>query len=113
MSLAVLLATAAQAWGDRISADPKFDCAMRKLAYDYGKSLLPRMKEFESLFYALNLDDPNCKGVLTADRTMNLAAVSNETDRTVEIPSGSLFVHPQGDDESAGEEKTPLRTIAR
>ena len=46
--LCVLFAAAA--------AVPKsFDCKMRKLAYAYGKQLLPRMGSFESLYYALDL----------------------------------------------------------
>ena len=32
-----------------------FDCKMRKLAYAYGKKLLPRMGAFQSLYDALDL----------------------------------------------------------
>lgn len=34
-----------------------FDCAMRKLAYSFGQQALPRFGNFESLFYALGLND--------------------------------------------------------
>ena len=34
-----------KAWGPSAS----FDCAQRKLAYEYGKALLPRMGSYESL----------------------------------------------------------------
>jgi len=37
-----------------------FDCPMRKFAYEHGMELLPRMKGFSSLYYALNLNDPQC-----------------------------------------------------
>ena len=44
-----------------------FDCAMRKAAYDYGKHLLPRKKNFEELYYALYLNDPECLVPLNND----------------------------------------------
>ena len=44
-----------------------FDCAMRQLAYAYGKQLAPRQGKFESLFYALGLNDPACKADLSGE----------------------------------------------
>ena len=41
-------------------APASFDCAMRQAAYEYGKHNLPRKGAFESLYYALNLNDPSC-----------------------------------------------------
>ena len=38
----------------------EFDCEMRKAAYEYGQTLLPRMEEFETLWYALNLNSEDC-----------------------------------------------------
>lgn len=46
--LAVAAATVAGSWGQEvIPAPPAFDCAMRKLAYDFGRDLIPRAAEFE------------------------------------------------------------------
>ena len=44
------------------SVPATFDCAMRKAAYDFGRKLIPRQGGFESLFYALDLNDPDCQG---------------------------------------------------
>ena len=46
-----------------------FDCAMRKLAYKYGKQQIPRQGKFESLWYALDLNDPTCTTPLTSSTT--------------------------------------------
>ena len=52
----------------RSSAIPKsFDCAMRKAAYEYGKKLQPRHGSFPSLYYALDLNAPDCTVPLAAD----------------------------------------------
>ena len=43
------------------SVPASFDCSMRKAAYAFGRSLLPRIGDgFASLYYALNLNDPAC-----------------------------------------------------
>jgi len=44
-----------------------FDCAVRKLAYDYGKHLIPRMGSFESLWYALDLNSDDCHVNITEE----------------------------------------------
>ena len=46
------------------SVPASFDCAMRKAAYAFGQKLMPRLGAFEPLFYALDLNDPNCTGKL-------------------------------------------------
>jgi hypothetical protein len=62
---------------------PSFDCAMRKLAYKYGKQQIPRMEKFESLYYALDLNNPNC--------TVPLASNNNKNDTpNVEVPIKEL-----------------------
>ena len=54
-----------------------FDCAMRKLAYAYGKKLVPRQGVFESLYYALDLNAENCSVPLAQTQSLDLdAAVS-------------------------------------
>jgi len=44
-----------------------FDCAVRKLAYEYGKHLIPRLGSFESLWYALDLNSDNCHVNITKE----------------------------------------------
>ena len=100
----LVLLPAATAWGP----SPSFDCAMRKLAYKYGKQLIPRMGDFESLYYALDLNDPNCPGVvLNSSDHSSTSFVANP------LPEGlKLFVHPiSGDDTNRGTVNSPLRTI--
>lgn len=60
---------AAKGWpvGKVGSVPASFDCKMRKLAYAYGKQLLPRHGTFESLYYALDLSNPDCHEVLKSD----------------------------------------------
>ena len=104
ISLLALL-PAASAWGPV----PSFDCAMRKLAYQYGKQLIPRMGKFESLYYALNLNNhSDCPGVaLESSNHMNAASIDTP------LPEGmKLFVHPvSGHDDNLGTIKSPFRTI--
>ena len=106
LSLLALL-PAASAWGPV----PSFDCAMRKLAYKYGKQLIPRMGDFESLYYALNLNNdstcPHNHSVLGSSDHLN--APSMETP----LPEGmKLFVDPiSGDDDNFGAIKSPFSTI--
>jgi len=107
---AVALAAApvcASAWGP----NPSFDCAMRKLAYAYGKQLIPRMGNFESLYYALDLNDPSCK--LELNGTATDPATATAVVPRAELPAGrKIFVHPtSGDDLAAGAMDSPLRTI--
>merc|ERR1719174_205941 len=104
LSFLCLLLPAASAWGP----SPSFDCAMRKLAYKYGKQLIPRKGNFESLYYALDLNDPNCPGVM-----LNSSDHSSTPSATNPLPEGlKLFVHPiSGNDANQGTMKSPFRTI--
>ena len=53
----LLAAAAADPWGPT-GTPASFDWVMRQLAYEYGQQLLPRMGKFESLYYALGLNEP-------------------------------------------------------
>ena len=59
----VLLLSARRAapWPLPENVSQAFDCDMRKAAYAYGKKLVPRMGSFESLYYALDLNNESCK----------------------------------------------------
>ena len=58
--LVLLTATATAKWplraAHRDAVPSTFDCLMRKAAYEYGKKLLPRRKDFLELYYALDLN---------------------------------------------------------
>ena len=100
------LLPAASAWGPV----PSFDCAMRKLAYQYGKQLIPRMGDFESLYYALNLNnDSTCPH----NHSVLDSSYSNAPSTETPLPEGMrLFVHPiSGDDDNFGNIDSPFRTI--
>ena len=103
---ALLNVGGAAAWGP----SPTFDCAMRKLAYTYGKQLLPRMGEYESLYYALDLNDTTCSTPMASN-----AASSGKVARApAPLPLGAkLFVDPTaGSDASKlGAMESPLRTV--
>merc|ERR1711865_533576 len=83
-----------------------FDCAMRKLAYKYGKQLIPRMGSFESLYYALDLNDPSCQSQLPT------SPQSATQEPVLTAPSNGLFVAPHsGSDSAEGSVTSPLRTV--
>ena len=65
-----------------------FDCAMRKAAYAYGQALLPRLGAFDSLFYALNLNDPACPGELSTPKR------SSPHRTSVPLPSDGVYASP-------------------
>jgi len=81
---------------------PSFDCGMRKLAYEYGKKLLPRQGAFESLYYALDLNSADCH------ETLQGAPVEQPH---FDLPEKALFVAPDGDDKAAGTHIAPLRSL--
>jgi hypothetical protein len=99
-------------WGPSAS----FDCAMRKLAYQYGKQLIPRMGSFESLYYALDLNDPSCPTEMTpghAELSPSAWTSTNAETTPSGLPGGpKIFVHAtSGNDAAVGEIDTPVRTI--
>mmetsp|Transcript_5666 Transcript_5666/g.13013 ORF Transcript_5666/g.13013 Transcript_5666/m.13013 type:complete len:787 (+) Transcript_5666:23-2383(+) len=79
-----------------------FDCKMRKLAYAYGKKLLPRMGAFESLYYALDLNSPDCHEQLHGPIPVPLHH---------KLPEKALFVAVDGNDHGDGSKAQPLKTM--
>lgn len=80
-----------------------FDCAMRKLAYEYGQKTLPRRGEFRTLFEALQLEYCDMP-------------VPSEYDHHVppqyEKQSESIYVAPDGKDSNDGSFEAPLASVA-
>ena len=81
---------------------------MRKAAYAYGQKLLPRKGAFDSLYYALNLNDPDCKLELVHERQSD--PVEEGAKEEVWLKD-AVFVSPDGDDRASGEQAAPLRSI--
>merc|ERR1711871_1074923 len=72
-----------------------FDCAMRKLAYAYGKKLVPRQGSFESLFYALDLNEPNCTESLGNDEVTDRADLTTPLSKIKSIDvNDAILVSP-------------------
>merc|ERR1719440_998804 len=80
-------------------APASFDCSARKLAYTYGKQLLPRQGKFDALYYALGLNEDSCHAPMTGGEHQ-IAAGS--------VPEGAFFVDAkEGTDSGPGTQKTP------
>lgn len=79
-----------------------FDCEMRKLAYEYGKKLIPRMGAFESLYYALDLDSADCHVASTGKPFTGPGA---------KLPTKAVFVAVDGRDDGDGTEGQPLKSL--
>ena len=69
-------------------APASFDCDMRKLAYQYGKQQIPRKKDFQSLWYALDLNSPTCTTPL--DGTTSPESTPNTEIPVKELPTISI-----------------------
>eukprot|EP00755_Sulcionema_specki_P003465 Sspe_Gene.3629::Locus_1210_Transcript_1_1_Confidence_1.000_Length_1933::g.3629::m.3629 len=89
-----------------------FNCKMRKLAYEYGQKALPRYGKFESLYYALGLND-DCTDVVPPPKF-------TDEDRRPAPPvyaageGNVLFVdYNKGSDGNSGSITAPLKTVAK
>lgn len=82
---------------------------MRQAAYAFGQSLLPRQGKFESLFYALDLNDPSCPPTEMKEPSKPYI------EEVKPVPADAVFVAVDGDDELAtkmsGSINTPFRSI--
>eukprot|EP00730_Choanoeca_flexa_P018055 TRINITY_DN8757_c0_g1_i1.p1 TRINITY_DN8757_c0_g1~~TRINITY_DN8757_c0_g1_i1.p1 ORF type:complete len:906 (+),score=246.00 TRINITY_DN8757_c0_g1_i1:1-2718(+) len=87
-----------------------FDCAMREYAWEFGKQLLPQYNQFESLFYALGLND-DC------DVSMPDFTPADQSPEPPTFPSGDgdcvYYVDfNKGNDANEGTIDSPLKTVA-
>lgn len=83
-----------------------FDCAVRKLAYEYGKETRPERGDFRTLFEALQLQHCDMKTPAEFDHytSPDFGAASATT---------SVFVSLDGKDTNDGTMKKPFASIAR
>lgn len=87
-----------------------FDCGMRKLAYIYGKQLLPRLGQFTPLHEALNLGDPTCSVYLHKGAKEHHGGLEDASAHS--FSGDTVFVDPvKGTDGGAGTENSPLKTL--
>ena len=104
---ALCLATSTLAWPLQNGVTPEFDCAVRKAAYAYGKTLLPRLGLFGPLYYALDLNNETCKVDFHEKQGV-------KSDTATTFPPGTIFVSPNGSDESVGTDiDAPIKSIQK
>jgi len=86
-----------------------FDCAMRKAAYTFGRTLIPRLGAFPDLFYALGLNEPACEGELQA---LDAGQPPPEPPAAT-LPSDAVYVSPssQAGPQGDGSLDAPMRSL--
>ena len=109
--LLAVISTITLGWAPPYGVPTSFDCETRKLAYIFGRELVPRRGSFESLWYALDLagNDTSCVVPLppTTPATASLPSAEKMW------PSGAFFVDANNgaDHAKRGAIEVPLRTI--
>jgi len=107
VSLAVLRCLLAASVRAPVPVPYAFDCAARRFAYEYGQKLIPRGGSFDSLLYALNLNDPECAPLHGLEAAEVPAALEPQA-----LPSGSIYVDAStGADGNDGSPQAPLRSL--
>ena len=100
-------------WGQ--PGGESFDCAMRKLAYTFGKQLRPDQGAFASLHKALDLNafKGNCSTEAVAPTAEQVAAAQTfaPTELLVTPKTGALFVAVDGDDSADGSFTAPMQSV--
>lgn len=69
------------------------DC-LNRLAYNFGKQLIPRQGKFESLYYALNLNDPSCTVEQPEPEVSPWTKVHTSPFSHVDVPAHAVVVAP-------------------
>ena len=88
--------------------DPKVDCPIKELAWDYAKQLLPQYGTFQAVYDALQLQ--NCDVSLESGRVFHYEAKNSKPIAVV----NEIFVDiVNGKDSAEGSKENPLRTIER
>jgi hypothetical protein len=102
---------------DYVPPPAAFDCAMRKLAFEYGQALLPRLGGFGALRAALGLDNATagaCSVAATAPVAAATAAAPTGRGggRTAAVlPAAAVYVAPLAPPGGDGSVGRPLRSL--
>jgi hypothetical protein len=104
------LTSFAFSWDPPYGVPASFDCATRKLAYTFGRELVPRRGSFDALWYALDLagNDTTC---VVPNLALATAPAEEKKERT--WSRNTLFVDSNNgvDRADRGTIEAPLRTI--
>ena len=88
--------------------DPKVDCPIKELAWDYAKQLLPQYGTFQAVYDALQLQ--NCNVSLKSGRVFEYEVRYSKP----AVGVNEIFVDiVNGNDSAEGSKDDPLRTIER
>ena len=92
-----------------LNVDPKLDCAIKELALDFAKKLLPRQGEFKSAYDALELEA--CNVSLSSGKQYEPRPFLYQP--TLQADAIEIYVDvSRGDDNNTGTIDKPLKTLA-
>ena len=93
-----------------LNVDPKLDCAIKELAWDFAKKLLPQQGEFMSAYDALQLEA--CNISLSSGRQYQPRPFLHQP--TLKADAIEIYVDvSHGDDNNTGTIDKPLKTLAQ
>ena len=93
-----------------LNVDPKLDCALKELAWDFAKKLLPRQGEFKSAYDALQLEA--CNVSLSSGKQYEPRPFLYQP--TLQADAIEIYVDvSHGDDNNTGTIDKPLKTLAQ
>ena len=93
-----------------LNVDPKLDCAIKELAWDFAKKLLPQQGEFKSAYDALELEA--CNISLSSGRQYQPRPFLHQP--TLRADAIEIYVDvSHGDDNNTGTIDKPLKTLAQ
>ena len=91
-----------------VDMDTSLDCALKELAWDYAKKLLPRQGSFQSAYDALQLS--TCNVSLASGKRHTLCDRSS-TERRSKPNVLQFFVSTSGNDSNPGSINAPVKSL--
>ena len=93
-----------------MNVDPKLDCAIKELAWEFAKKLLPRQGTFQSAYDALQLEA--CNVSLSSGKQYKARPFLHQP--TLQADAVEVYVDVKsGDDSNPGTIDKPLKTLAQ
>ena len=93
-----------------LNVEPKLDCAIKELAWEFAKKLLPRQGTFQSAYDALQLEA--CKVSLSSGKQYKARPFLHQP--TLQADAVEVYVDVKsGDDSNPGTIDKPLKTLAQ